>query len=50
MTALVLYQEPATLDQVKRLVLDAVSSPSTRTLYAKALADLADFSTGGQAG
>jgi hypothetical protein len=27
------------LDQVKRLVLDAVSSPSTRLLYAKALDD-----------
>ena len=41
--ALVPYQAPATLlvtlDQVMRLVLDAVSSPSTRTMYAKALDD-----------
>jgi hypothetical protein len=34
---LVPYQAPATLDQVKRLVLDAVSSPSTRVMYGKAL-------------
>ena len=34
---------PAPLDQVLRLVLDSVSSPSTRTMYSKALAD---FSTG----
>jgi integrase len=37
--ALVPYLAPATLDHVKRLVLDAVSSPSTRTMYAKALGD-----------
>ena len=37
--SLVPYQAPATLDQVMRLVLDAVSSPSTRTMYGKALAD-----------
>jgi integrase len=36
---LVPYQAPASLDQVKRLVLDAVSSPSTRTMYGKALDD-----------
>jgi hypothetical protein len=36
---LVPYLAPATLDQVMRLVLDAVSSPSTRTMYAKALGD-----------
>jgi integrase len=36
---LVPYLAPATLDQVQRLVLDAVSSPSTRTMYAKALGD-----------
>src|ERR1041384_6551571 len=39
MTALVPCQPPATLDDVRRLVLDAVSSPSTRTMYGKALAD-----------
>jgi len=39
MTGLVPYQDPASLGQVKRLVLDAVSSPSTRTMYAKALDD-----------
>ena len=37
--SLVPYQAPATLDQVLRLVLDAVSSPSTRVQYGKALAD-----------
>lgn len=41
--SLVPYLAPATplvtLDQVTRLVLDAVSSPSTRTMYAKALGD-----------
>jgi integrase len=36
---LVPYLAPATLDAVMRLVLDAVSSPSTRTMYAKALGD-----------
>ena len=36
---LVPYPAPAPLEQVKRLVLDAVSSPSTRTMYAKALDD-----------
>src|SRR4051812_49556312 len=39
MTSLVPYLGPATLEAVKRLVLDAVSSPSTRTMYAKALDD-----------
>src|SRR3954471_24239079 len=39
MTTLVPYQPPATLDHVLGLVLDAVSSPSTRTMYGKALAD-----------
>jgi integrase/recombinase XerD len=39
MMDLVAYQPPATLDQVLRLVLDAVSSPSTRTMYGKAVAD-----------
>jgi integrase len=39
MTDLVPYQTPTTLDHVLRLVLDAVSSPSTRTMYRKALAD-----------
>jgi integrase len=39
MTTLVPYQPPTTLDHVLRLVLDAVSSPSTRTMYGKALAD-----------
>jgi integrase len=42
---LVPYQAPATLDQVKRLVLDAVSSPSTRTMYAKALGDFFQWHT-----
>ena len=37
--SLVPYQAPATLDHVMRLVLDAVSSPSTRMMYGKALAD-----------
>ena len=37
--SLVPYQAPATLDHVMRLVLDAVCSPSTRTMYGKALAD-----------
>ena len=39
MTGLVPYQGPAALEEVKRLVLDAVSSPSTRTMYGKALDD-----------
>src|SRR5579862_3868167 len=30
---------PVPLESIKRLVLDAVSSPSTRTMYAKALDD-----------
>ena len=30
---------PGALDAVRRLVLDAVSSPYTRTMYAKALDD-----------
>ena len=33
------YRAPSGLDAVKRLVLDAVSSPSTRTMYASALED-----------
>ena len=41
--SLVPYQAPATLDHVMRLVLDAVSSPSTRTMYGKALADFFDW-------
>ena len=36
---LVPYLAPSTLDAVKRLVLDAVSSASTRPMYAKALDD-----------
>ena len=36
---LVPYPAPIPLEAVKRLVLDAVSSPSTRTMYAKALDD-----------
>jgi integrase len=38
--SLVPYQAPDALDPVMRLVLDAVSSPSTRTMYRKALTDL----------
>jgi hypothetical protein len=37
MTSLV--PAPALLDAVRRLVLEAVSSPSTRTMYGKALDD-----------
>src|SRR5581483_6332647 len=37
--ALVPYPAPVPLEAVKRLVLDAVSSPSTRTMYGKALDD-----------
>src|SRR5438105_582902 len=36
---LVPYPAPVPLEAVKRLVLDAVSSPSTRTMYGKALDD-----------
>lgn len=36
---LIPYQSPAALDQVAGLVLDAVSSPHTRVMYTKALAD-----------
>jgi integrase len=36
---LVPYLSPVPLEAVKRLVLDAVSSPSTRTMYGKALDD-----------
>jgi integrase len=39
MSGLVSYPGPPGLDAIARLVLDAVSSPSTRTMYAKALAD-----------
>ena len=39
MTSLLPYVAPAGLEAVKRLVLNAVSSPSTRTVYAKALDD-----------
>src|SRR5581483_6782364 len=39
MTALAPLPAPDTLDPVMRLVLDAVSSPSTRQMYGKALAD-----------
>ena len=39
MMDLVSYQTPLTLTAVKRLVLDAVSSRSTRTMYARALDD-----------
>src|SRR4051794_41697316 len=39
MTGMVPYLAPATLGAVKRLVLDAGSSPSTRTMYGKALDD-----------
>ena len=41
---LVPYQAP--LDRVLRLVLDAVSSPSTRTMYAKALDDFFEWRAG----
>jgi integrase len=46
MTALVPYRAPATLEQVLRLVLDAVSSPSTRTMYGKALVDFLEWLSG----
>jgi hypothetical protein len=39
MSGLVPHLAPAGLDAIKRLVLDAVSSPSTRTMYTKALDD-----------
>jgi integrase len=39
MNSLVPYPAPAGLDAIARLVLDAVSSPNTRVMYAKALAD-----------
>ena len=43
MTSLVPYQAPIELEAIKRLVLDAVSSPSTRTMYGKALDDFFDW-------
>jgi site-specific recombinase XerD len=45
MTALVRLPAPDALDPVMRLVLDAVSSPSTRTMYAKALTDFFQWRT-----
>ena len=38
--SLVPYPPPVPLEAVKRLVFDAVSSPSTRTMYAKAFDDV----------
>ena len=39
MTGMVPYRPLAALEEVKRLVLNAVSSPSTRSMYGKALED-----------
>jgi integrase len=46
MSSMVPYPVLSGLEVVKRLVLDAVSSPSTRTMYAKALDDFFRWRTG----